>query len=105
MTWDRNRWRREVRRSRGIGPDAPTDPALDVASLLRAGGLASPAALAAHFGMSGMKMKKAIDNGLTIWTADRYANALGFHPQEVWGEAWWEAGERYEALDAMSEAG
>lgn len=31
------------------------------------------------------------DRGLTLHTADRLAVAAGYHPGEVWGDAWWEA--------------
>lgn len=27
---------------------------------------------------------------LTLAMADRFAVGLGFHPAEVWGDAWWE---------------
>lgn len=28
------------------------------------------------------------DKGMSVWTADRYAAALGLHPMEIWGELW-----------------
>lgn len=105
MTFDRRLWRRQERRERGVGPKALSDAELDVASLIAAGRFDSPAAFAVCVGLSHDRLSRALATGLTVWTADRYAMALGFHPCEVWGDVWWQAGARYEALDEMSEAG
>ncbi|MGI8753895.1 MAG: hypothetical protein ACR2MN_16595, partial [Acidimicrobiales bacterium] len=40
-------------------------------------------------GVDNGQLHRAIRDGLTWSSADRWAVALGFHPAEVWGQAWW----------------
>lgn len=53
-------------------------------------GLASDAAIARRLGaLCHSTVARADRNGLSDRQADRWAIALGFHPAEVWGDAWW----------------
>ncbi|MDQ6782724.1 MAG: hypothetical protein M3063_04640 [Actinomycetota bacterium] len=45
--------------------------------------------LSRRLGISGGNIHRACRAGLTWSLADRWAVALGFHPAEVWGQAWW----------------
>ena len=95
---------RRKRRRQGIGPMARCNPTLTLEALRVAGGFASINACALYLGMSGSTVVTACREGLTIWTADRCAVALGSHPSEVFGQAWWDAcAERDREIDEQGE--
>lgn len=51
----------------------------------------SPRLLARQLGRSGTQAHKALERGLSLDQADRWAVASGYHPATVWGDAWWDA--------------
>ena len=36
------------------------------------------------------------EGGFTLAMADRIADSMGYHPAEIWGQAWWQASEMEE---------
>lgn len=79
--------RREV--DDGQAERAPDDVLLPVEPLVEhAGGVSQ---LARIVGTSRRSVQRAGRSGLRVWKADRWACALGLHPSEVWGHAWWSA--------------
>lgn len=49
-------------------------------------------ALSDIFGINPGAIAIAIESGLTVWTADRYATLLGVGPADLWPE-WWDHAE------------
>ena len=39
---------------------------------------------------SGLRVRQAASEGLTVAEAYSWADRLGLYPSEVWGTAWWE---------------
>jgi hypothetical protein len=68
--------------------------------LARANGLVDDSSLARCLGLPRRTLGRADEIGLNDSQADRCATALGRHPVEVWGDAWWSmadgAGDRRE---------
>jgi hypothetical protein len=46
-----------------------------------------------HLGITRDRLRQHRDNGVTAELADHYAVAVGLHPSQVWGAAWWTATE------------
>ena len=72
-----------VRRGEGLMARFPIEPLFAMAlgdPILR---------LSRTMGVDNGQMRRACREGLTWLSADRWAVALGFHPAEVWGQAWW----------------
>lgn len=88
-------------RERGVGPPARRDPALDLVTLMKHAGYASLTALGRALRLSGSVLAEAATRGVTIWSADRCAIELGYHPLEVWGDRWLAANDRYEQSDPL----
>ncbi len=62
------------RLAKSLHPDAPE------IALARALGVSEPTV---------RRWRLNPDTALSVWNADRVAIALGYHPLEVWGQAWW----------------
>jgi hypothetical protein len=56
-------------------------------------GEVSSAVIASCVGTQVSQVQRARSEGLTVWLADRWAVAAGYHPGEIWGDDWWNASE------------
>lgn len=59
-----------------------------VGPLLVAAHVDDQVSLAHRIGVTPRQVRRAIDEGLSADTADRWAIAAGVHPSQVWNE-WW----------------
>lgn len=50
-------------------------------------------------------VEQAMNVSMAWENADRYAIALGVHPWEIWGDAWWDVAKAYDALYTHAEQG
>lgn len=57
--------------------------------LLAATNAETPAHLARLVGVHTGNMTRVVNRGLSLDQADRWAVVCGFHPTEVWGDAFW----------------
>ena len=65
----------------------PRQPRLPLQPLLHATAVASKLALARRLGVDPTLIHRAARRGgVTYWTADRWAVALGWHPAMIWPE-------------------
>lgn len=67
---------------------AVSPPRFDPARLVEAAGDGSLRSTARRLGIDPALLCRPLTTG----QADRYATALGLHPGDVWGSAWWAPG-------------
>lgn len=71
----------------------PLQPLRNALESLTTEGEVSSAVIASRVGTQVSQVQRARSEGLTVWLADRWSVAAGYHPGEIWGEAWWNATE------------